>query len=435
MKAQQCIYKTAWLCSLMGLVLSILTQGAWCQDPNAPATIMVRFHERLMPEERLQIIQGLGCTSADVCESAYLHHIIIPAGQTPSDMIDQFQNDPCVIYAELNYPMTMHLVPDDPFFHLQWNMGSLEQGGINLEPAWNIQEGDPNIVIAIVDTGIAYEDANGFMQAPDLDVTRFVQGYNFVESGQDPEDDNGHGTHVAGTIAQSTNNDLGVAGIAFNCSIMPVKVLDHNGVGDYFTTIQGIYYAVDHGANLINLSLGGTDDSQALQDAVIYAYDSNVTVVCSAGNEYLNGNPVTYPAGYQPYTIAVAATTLGLEHAFYSSSGDYVDIAAPGGDLTEDLNQDGYADGILQQTFQESPLEFHYWFFQGTSMAAPHITGVAALLYSNGVKTPDEVLSILSDSAVDLGSPGWDPEFGWGLVDALAALQASEPNVSPGGTM
>ncbi len=276
-----------------------------------------------------------------------------------------------------------------------------------------------------MDTGVAYEEYGGrFGLAPDLANTSFVAGYNAVKGTVHANDDDGHGTHVTGTIAQSTNNGLGVAGIAFNCSIMPVKVLANRGQvssGSHADIAAGIYFAADNGADVINMSLGGPSGSNTLRNAVAYAYNQGVTIVCSAGNDGA-GAPPSYPAAYDEYCIAVAATRFDKTRVLYSTTGGFVDIAAPGGDINADQNQDGYGDGILQQTFGKNPKDWGYWFYQGTSMAAPHVSGVAALLISAGVTGPDAVREALEATAEDLGTPGKDVEFGWGLVDAYAAL-------------
>jgi serine protease len=159
-----------------------------------------------------------------------------------------------------------------------------------------------------------------------------------------------------------------------------------------------------------------------LENAVQTAYSSGVTVVASAGNDGAGRNQPSYPAAYSNYCIAVGAVRYDLTRAAYSSTGSYLSVVAPGGDLTVDQNGDGYPDGILQQTFTSDPNDFAYWFFQGTSMAAPHVSGVAALLASHGVTTPDQIRKAIESTARDLGPTGWDPEYGWGMVDAYAAL-------------
>jgi serine protease len=287
--------------------------------------------------------------------------------------------------------------------------------------------GDPNVIVAIVDTGIAYENYRGYYQAPDLAETLFVPGYDFVNGDTHPNDDHGHGTHVAGTIAQSTNNDRGVAGIAFGCSIMPIKVLGTDGSGNVFNIASGIHYAADHGARVINVSLGSPDPSTTIEQAVAYAYGKGVTVVCAAGNDYEDGSPPSYPAAYDDYCIAVGAVRFDNARAYYSNTGSYLDIVAPGGDLSVDQNGDGYPDGIVQQTFTIDPRAFNYFFFQGTSMATPHVSGVAALLVSHGAADPNAVRAAIEGSALDVGAAGWDEEYGWGVVDAHAALQYGTP--------
>jgi serine protease len=390
-----------------------------------PGQIIVRFKQEAGQDVRNQIIAQHNCFIIRTCETADVHLLSIPESETAENMVDRFFEHDEVEYAELNHIIRVFFVPDDPYFHYQWNFYNGVTGGIQTEQAWSIETGDPNVIVAVIDTGIAYENYGIYKQAPDLAETLFVPGYDFVNDDNHPNDDNGHGTHVTGTIAQSTNNDIGVAGIAYGCSIMPVKVLDANGAGDYFTVTEGIYYAVDNGAMVINMSLGATSSSTTLENALAYAYQNGVTVVCAAGNDYQNGNPVEYPAAYDDYCIAVGATRYDNQRAPYSSTGSYLDVVAPGGDMLVDQNGDGYPDGIVQQTFSVDTNNFAYYFFQGTSMATPHVSGVAALLISHGVKGPDNVRQAIQTTATDLGAAGWDPEYGWGLVNAEAALKGN----------
>ncbi len=360
----------------------------------------------------------------------------LPPGRGVAEMVAAYQRQPEVTYAEPNFVRHALTAPNDPYYRYQWNFddslapnpyGGTNGGGIDLEPAWGISTG-AGVIVAIIDTGIAYENYSAqrtYYRAPDLAQTSFAPGYDFVNNDSHPNDDNSHGTHVAGTVAQSTNNALGVAGVAFDATLMPVKVLDSNGSGTDAEVADGIYYAVDNGAGVLNLSLGGAGGSTTLQNAVAYAYGHNATVVCAAGNDGNGLNLPSYPAAYDAYCIAVAATRYDETRAYYSNYGSYVDIAAPGGDLTVDQNRDGYADGILQNTFNPNTKntgDFGYWFFSGTSMATPHVSGVAALLIADGVAGPDQVREALQSTAEDKGALGRDNYYGWGIVDAYAAL-------------
>ena len=352
----------------------------------------------------------------------------LPPGKSILEAKAEFELDENIEYAEPNYIAYAFFVPNDPFYPFQWHFNNPVFGGIKTEAAWDVSKG-ANVVVAVIDTGIAYEnfdDPSGrsFFQAPDFSGSCFVPGYDFVNNDTHANDDNSHGTHVAGTIAQRTNNDLGVAGVAFESCLMPVKVLNKFGSGTFANVAAGIRFAADNGAKVINLSLGGSASSQTLLDAVAYAYNRGVTIVAAAGNS--GTNVVSYPAAFDDYVIAVGATRFDETLAYYSSFGNSLDLVAPGGDLTVDQNNDGYADGVLQNTFNpntKNPSDFAYWFFQGTSMASPHVAGTAALLIARGTATiPTQVRTALESTAKDLGVPGLDPVYGWGLVDAASAL-------------
>lgn len=392
-----------------------------------PGEIIVGFDPNVLPAERQRLVQEKGCWIARTCDLADFHLVGVPGSVRPEDMAQLLGQQDGVRYAELNYCVQAAFTPDDKLYAYQWNLNNPAQNDIRMQEAWDIEEGDPNVIVAVVDTGVAYEDFDIYRQAPDLADTHFVPGYDFVNDDNHPNDDHGHGTHVTGTIAQSTNNLIGVAGVAFRCSIMPVKAVDDDGVGDVFAISQGILFAVEHGARVINLSVGSLQPSTTLQNAVKTAYDRGVTVVAAAGNEYAKRNQPSYPAAYTDYCIAVGAVRYDLTRAPYSSTGSYVSLVAPGGDLTVDQNGDGHPDGILQQTFKSDPNDFAYWFFQGTSMATPHVTGLAALLASYGVTSPDKIREAMERTARDLGPAGWDAEYGWGMIDAHAALTYRAP--------
>jgi len=351
----------------------------------------------------------------------------LPRGSDVGSAVAAYSRNPNVEFAEPNYIATKYSVPNDPFYSLQWHFDNSVFGGVHAESAWDISTGN-GATIAVVDTGIAYENRNEgrgkkYFRAPDFAGTCFVQGYDFINNDTHANDDESHGTHVAGTIAQRTNNSEGVAGLAHDGCLMPVKVLDRNGSGPYTAVANGIIFAVDNGADVINLSLGGPTPAQVLEDAVAYAYANGVTVVAATGNDNGAGG---YPAAYNSYVIAVGATRYDETRASYSNFGPSIDIVAPGGDLSVDQNGDGYGDGVLQNTFNPNTKktnDFGYWFFSGTSMATPHVAAIAALVIANGnATTPDDVRSALETTADDLGVSGRDDNYGWGLVNAPAAL-------------
>lgn len=402
------------------------TQGTQAiGNEYAPEEIIVKFKSRVKDEKISKINSKHGTLVLSTSPLASFKRLKIPKGKTVSEMVGIYNNDPDVEYAEPNYIAYALMTPNDPYYVYQWHLYNPQYGGINVEKAWDISTGT-GVTVAVIDTGVAYENYGlRYKQAPDLANTCFVQGYDFVNNDAHPNDDNSHGTHIAGTIAQSTNNGVGVAGIAFKVCIMPVKVLDKRGSGTYDWIANGIYYAADHGANVISISLGGPSPSTTLENAIKYAFDKGVTIVAAAGNDGMNGAP-SYPAAYDAYIIAVGATRYDEARSPYSTTGGYVDIVAPGGDLNVDQNGDGYKDGVLQNTFNpntKNPSDFGYWFLQGTSMATPHVSGVVALiLQKNPTWSPADVREDLEKTTEDKGASGWDPEYGWGVVDAYAAL-------------
>ncbi|MFZ5469150.1 MAG: S8 family peptidase [Myxococcota bacterium] len=311
------------------------------------------------------------------------------------------------------------LTPNDPLYPKQWNLRMIQ-----MPAAWGLSKGK-GVVVAVLDTGIAYEDYEDFKQVPDLKGVKFAKGYDFVNKDEHPNDDHGHGTHVAGTIAQATNNKEGVAGVAYEAALMPVKVLNHFGSGTSADIADAIRWAADHGAQVINMSLGGGGRSEVMEGAVTYARKKGAVVVCAAGNSGVGR--VEYPAAY-PGSVAVAAVGADGKRAPYSSFGKELDIAAPGGNKRQ-----GEENGVLQNTIDpKDPARSIYAYYQGTSMATPHVAGVAALLFAAGAKSPDEVEKALfvSAKAAD-GQSGWSEQYGHGLLDAQASLAAL--GASPGG--
>lgn len=285
--------------------------------------------------------------------------------------------------------------PNDQYYSKQWNLHK-----IGIEGAWSQTKGS-GITVAVIDTGIT--------KVRDLYETKFVKGYDFVNDREEAKDDNGHGTHVAGTIAQATNNKYGVAGIAYEASLMPLKVLSSYGGGTVADIAEAIKFAADKGADVINMSLGGGGESQLMKEAIEYAHRKGVVIIAAAGNE--NANGASYPARY-PYVIGVSAIGPDGERAPYSNFGAGVDISAPGG---------SEAGKILQETIDEKG-EGVFLGFQGTSMASPHVAGVAALIKAAGIKEPDEVLKVLKQSARVIQDDGLN-YYGAGQLNAEAAVK------------
>ncbi|MEO8553885.1 MAG: S8 family serine peptidase [Kofleriaceae bacterium] len=312
-------------------------------------------------------------------------------------------------------PATHPGFPNDPDYKYQWHLRQ-----IGMPDAWKLADGN-GVIVAVLDTGVAYEDFKKFHELPDLKGLTFVDPYDFVTNTTHANDDHGHGSHVTGTIAQATNNGIGVAGVALNVKIMPLKVLSASGSGSVAGIADAIRYAADHGAKVINMSLGGAFPSTVLKKAVAYAHGKGVTVICAAGNE--GRGKVGYPAAY-PGAVAVSATQFDENITFYSNWGKDIDIAAPGGNTRSDANGDGMADGVLQNTIViGDPTKDGYFVYMGTSMASPHAAGVAALVVGEGITNPDKVEAILKASARKPVNQQFSVEkYGAGIIDAPAAI-------------
>jgi serine protease len=377
----------------------------------------------------------------------------------------QLGAQPEVEYAEPNYLYHLTRTPNDPsFVTRQWNFTA-----IDLPRAWDINDGaTANTIVAVVDSGIttvtrsfdfltwngtANQSAStSFDVNVDLAITRLVSAKDFVFWNGPVLDMVGHGTHVASTIGEDTNNSLGEAGIAYKAKIMPVKicvgyweiqfVLSSQGYRgfapkdaggcDTGAIAQGIRYAADNGAKVINLSLGGPAAATTVQDALSYAVGKGAFIAIAAGNEFDSGNPVEYPAGYAPGidgVMSVGSVGPSLTRAFYSNTGSYLEISAPGGNSRE-----GGASGeIWQSTICQGdsasatvifPRFDRYCevAFQGTSMATPHVAGIGALIISQGVTNPAAVEALIKKTARPLGAAGRNDEYGYGLIQPRAAL-------------
>ena len=300
------------------------------------------------------------------------------------------------------------ITAQDPYRSYQWHLDD-----VGAPAAWDLGQTGQGTIVAVIDTGVAAGGSDGFAS--------LLDGYDFVDDDSNADDEHGHGTHVAGTIAQATNNGIGGAGVAPDASILPVRVLGPDGSGYTSDVVAGILWAVAEGADVINLSLGSTSASTAEELALAAAVEAGVLVVAATGNDGFDSS-LNYPAAYDD-ALAVAAVDAAGERTWYSNAGSGVDLAAPGGDTSVDLNNDGYGDGVLQET--RSGGQWGYYFFQGTSMATPHVAGAAALLMGAGASA-EEARELLQDSAVDRGEAGLDTEYGHGLIDVEAALALME---------
>jgi serine protease len=417
--------------------------------------------------------------------------------QNLTDAVKAYTADPTVEYAEPNYIFRASFYPNDPYFlpannrlaSFQWNLVR-----INMPQAWDLIQSAANVKVAVIDTGVAYEnytlDYNTFAKAPELTNTTFIAPYQhlsgsyYLDSNDQcngymlstpiitthANDDDGHGTHVTSTITQGMNNGQHAAGIAPNVQIMPIKIMDSNGCTNSVDIAAGIEYAISNGAKVINLSLGSGENSTTVQNAVNHALTSGVTVVAATGNDAsrTNSPTIAYPAAY-PGVIAVGASRYDNARAYYSQYGTGLTLLAPGGQMDSDdgtspndQNGDRLLDGIVAQTIKpyvyteftsvsEPNSLYDNWrcvtggtfyleddcgVYQGTSMAAPHVTAVVALMLArNPSLTPAQIKTILTNTAQKVVIPSYNPtEHGAGLLDAYAAVVAAvstNPTTTP----
>jgi serine protease len=402
--------------------------------------VIVAFRDTAGERDIESALRSGGAREARRSRSAALFLVTLEAGQTVPEAVERYSRMPEVSYAEpngiLRASQAATFKPDDRYYSLlQWNLTQM-----NAERTWGIQKGKTSVAVAVLDSGVAYEDyadprtGQVFRKAPDWGDTKFLPGYDFVNGDDHPNDDNGHGTHVASTIAEATNNGTGTAGLAFGCAVLPVKVLDAAGDGTFFDVAEGIDYAASyveggaHPVKVINLSLGSEGTSQTLTSAIDRAVSAGVLVVAAAGNS--GKSLVEFPANLGN-VVAVGALDARKERAFYSNTGADLDLVAPGGDCDRDDNADGFVDCVFQQTFDPDFLDlgrydrFCYCGLDGTSMATPHVAAAAALLFSQGFTDPAAVRAALEQTAERLGgapADGRNDTYGHGLVLPAAAL-------------
>ncbi|MCR8659240.1 S8 family peptidase [Paenibacillus endoradicis] len=289
-----------------------------------------------------------------------------------------------------NEETNVETIPNDVLFEkYQWNIPDIQA-----VTGWNISKGSEDVIIAVLDTGVQSDH-------PDL-TNRLLEGYNVNDSSTNSNDDFGHGTHVAGIIGATVDNDEGVAGVSWYNKILPVKVLNSSGSGSTYSVAQGIIWATDHGAKVINMSLGNYASADFLHEAIQYAYNHDVVLVAASGND--NTSRPGYPAAYSE-VFAVGATTNNRERASFSNYGDYIDVVAPGDSIASTYIGGQYAS------------------LSGTSMASPHVAALAGLIRTlNPSLTNVQVMEIMRQSATDLGDTGKDDYFGYGEIDVYRAL-------------
>ncbi|MDO8689695.1 MAG: S8 family serine peptidase [Dehalococcoidia bacterium] len=396
------------------------------ETPGAfrPGALLVKFKPPVFPALAGGVLSLQGYRTLSTYDDIGIRLIAVTPGQE-IESLPGLRSNPLVEFAEPDYVRDLLWAPNDPDYGpYQWNLRK-----INLEAAWDISRGVPGVKVAVIDTGLDMPHSDR--------PANIVSPFNECTSNSSVSDDNGHGTHVSGIIAANTNNGIGVAGIAPGVSLMPIRVEcpDPNGNNYIYvsTEVNALHYAADNGARVISISLGGTFTSTSELVAINYALGKGALVIAAAGNCYADGsecdgqiNPVSYPAGY-PGVLAVAATTASDTHASYSEEGTFVSIAAPGGDGT-------ITSTMILSTYPNSS----YAYMDGTSMATPHVSGLAGLIFSvNPALSSLDVTNIITSTAVDLGAPGKDDIFGWGRIDALAALtkaQQTAPSGSPTAT-
>lgn len=413
--AQSFIYNSGW-----GLPYPLIQR-------SRPGEILIRFKLGTPPAQIANLIQQYGLQPVSSSPFSGIQRVAATANIN-GGLLQILRLHPEVMYAEANFiRRAEQFIPNDPLIAFQWHLNINE-----LPLAWELSSGQ-GVTVAVLDTGASYENFGEFGLAPDLANTIFLPGWDFINNDGHPNDDNRHGTHITGIIGQSTNNMIGGAGVAFQCNIMPVKVLDNTGSGDVSVIVDGIYYAINNGAQIINLSFGSiADPSSSEEEAINYAIDNGILVICSAGNEVSNQRH--YPSSY-PGAISVTATRLDNKFAAaYANFGPDIDLAAPGGDISLDQNGDGEPDGIYQQTHNGQNFKnFDFYYSEGTSSACAYVSGVAALVLARGGGNLSVIQAreILESTAIDLGPPGWDEQYGWGVINPFAAVLAVDALLSP----
>jgi serine protease len=446
-----------WSLALAALALVLLIPAPACAAGSAayaPNEILVKYATATPPAARAATARAAGATHPVVL-AAYTRLLHLTGGVSVTSALARLRGRRDVLWAVPDYRAHAAggFIPNDPglggssgdWDQLQWNFAG--PFGVNAPEAWTnvAADGAPGgrgVTVAVLDTGVAYANRGPFRRSPDFSRYEFVQGYDFIAHNPFPNDHNGHGTFVAGTIAEATNNHFGLTGLAYGVRLMPVRVLNDQGEGEASTIAKGVRFAVRHGARVINLSLEFSSqvtasDIPELLEALRYARRHGVVVVAAAGNE--GHAAIAYPARARD-VIAVGATT---EHgclANYSNDGSGLTLVAPGGGADADLPDDPNCHpelpaghDIYQMTFTgSSPRRFGFPAgYEGTSMASPHVAAIAALIIASGVlghhPKVAQVVARLRATARPLGGPGDSRLYGAGLVNAAAATAPGGP--------
>jgi len=383
--------------------------------------VLVRFRPGIAPAYAEELLRSYGSPSVHAIPAIGVYSVRTAPGVSVTETLAALRRNGDIETARPDHRARIAEVPNDSYFAAyQYNLrnrgGLMDIGGglqfqltadadVKAVPAWDEAKGDAEVVIAVLDTGVDREHI-------DLSAKVVSPGHDFANDDDDAADDHWHGTHVAGIAAADTGNAAGVAGVAWNCRILPVKVVDNNGDGYYSWIIDGIIWATDQGADVINISLGGDVADEYLEDACRYAHDHGVVVVAAAGND---AGPVLYPAAYDETVLAVAASDYNDAIASFSNFGPEIDVAAPGAWIL----------GPAPQIYV-GPEELPYYFASGTSAAAPHVSGLAALIRSlKPDLTADQIMMVIRYTADDVNRTalaGRDDHAGYGRINMQRAL-------------
>ena len=376
-------------------------------DEIRPGVLLVGFRSKSALISALPNGNGLMSVPDDGLSTLNVLRVNVPVGQEEQYRLEWLSN-PDVIYAEPDYRVKADMEPDDPRFISQYSLPAIQA-----PLAWDTTTGSRDVVLAVIDSGIdlGHPEFSG----------RLIPGYDFVDRDSTPSDSCGHGTHVAGIAAATGNNRRGIAGVDWNARIMPVRVLDRTCEGWISDVVSGLVWATDHGARVINLSLGTASNSTLLESGTYYAYQKGVVLVAAGGNAGISS--LYYPARY-PWVMAVGAVTQSNTRASFSNQSNRIEdmmVMAPGVGVVSTTPRSAF---YYQEVFGTTR---EYGFLSGTSMASPHVAGAAALLLSQpGFDTPDKVYEGLYRTTLDLNTTGWDTQTGYGLIQIAAALKFTD---------